>query len=143
MRLVVVLFDRIGLGFGLGDGLLRPAFKISTDDCCSRLKCGGCVVVWGSVEGVVSSCATGVTSVEVDFVVRYIICISITIKIFIYFLSNYRADTVDGYNCFMVKLLFRNKQFKSPNTPTLIRIPATVPHRTVPYGTVQIFTRKK
>ena len=66
MWLVVVLFDQIGLGFGLRDGLLRPALKISVDGSCSRLKCGNCVVEWDSVGGVVSSCATGVASVEVS-----------------------------------------------------------------------------
>ena len=65
MRLVVVVFGRTGLGFGLGDGLLRLALKISADGCCSHLKYRGCVVEWGSLEGVVSSCATGVDSMEV------------------------------------------------------------------------------
>ncbi len=63
--MVVVLFDRNGLGFGLGDDLLRHALKISAGGCCENLKCGGCVVKWGSVEGVVSSCAAGVASMEV------------------------------------------------------------------------------
>ena len=65
MRLVVVVFDRTGLGFGLGDGLLRLALKISADGCCNHLKYMGCVVEWGIVEGVVSSCATEVDSMEV------------------------------------------------------------------------------
>jgi len=42
--LVVALFDRIGLEFGLGDNLLRHALKTWVDGCCSRLKWGG--VVW-------------------------------------------------------------------------------------------------
>ena len=42
--LVVVMSDRRGLGFGLGDDLLRPALKISADGCCGRLECGGCEV---------------------------------------------------------------------------------------------------
>ena len=54
-----MVFDQIGLGFGLEDGLLLLALKISVDGCCKRLKCGGCVVVWGSVEGALSSCADG------------------------------------------------------------------------------------
>ena len=49
----------------MGNDLLRHALKISVDGCCDRLKCGGCVVECNSVEGVVSSCATGVVSVEV------------------------------------------------------------------------------
>jgi len=64
--LVVVLFDWNGLGFGLGGDLLCSALNISTDGCCDRLNRGGCVVGWGSVEGVVSSCASRVASVEVD-----------------------------------------------------------------------------
>ena len=54
-----MLFDRNGLGFGLGGDLLRPTLKISADGCCDRLECGGCVVGWGGVEGVVSTCAIG------------------------------------------------------------------------------------
>ena len=49
MWLVVVLFDRNVLGFGLGDDLLCLALKISFDGCCERLKCWDCVVggvVW-------------------------------------------------------------------------------------------------
>ena len=65
MWLVIVLFDRLGLGFGLGDDLLRPALKISVEGCCNRWRYGGCVVEWGSVEGVLSSCAVGVASMEV------------------------------------------------------------------------------
>ena len=67
MWLVVVLLDRNGLGFGLGDDLLRLTLNISADGCCDCLKCGGCAVGWGSVEDVdvVSSCATGVASVKV------------------------------------------------------------------------------
>ena len=65
MRLVLVLLDQIVLVFGLRDGLLRLALKISADGYCSRLKCGSCVVEWGGVEGVVSSCAAGVELVEV------------------------------------------------------------------------------
>ena len=53
------------MGFGLGDDPLRHALKILVDDFCNRLKCGGCVVEWGSVEGVVSSFAAGAVSVEV------------------------------------------------------------------------------
>ena len=53
MWLVVVMFDRNGLGFGLGDDLFRPTLKISAGSCCDNLKCGGCVVGWGSVEGVI------------------------------------------------------------------------------------------
>ena len=68
MWLVVVVFDQIGLGFGLEDDLLRHALKISVDGCCNRLKCGDCVLEWGSVEGVLSSCAVGVESVEVGLV---------------------------------------------------------------------------
>jgi len=63
--LVVVLFDRNGLGFGLGNYLLRPTLKISADVCCDRLECGSCEVGKGIVEGVVSSCAVWVASVEV------------------------------------------------------------------------------
>jgi len=64
--MVFVLFDRNGLGFGPGDDLFRPTLNISADGCCDRLKCRGCVVGWGSVEGLVSSCTAGVSSVEVD-----------------------------------------------------------------------------
>jgi hypothetical protein len=60
-----VLFDRIGLGFCLRTDLIRPALVISADGCCNRLKRGSCGVEWSSVEGVVSSCAFGVVSVEV------------------------------------------------------------------------------
>ena len=60
-----MLFDWTCLGFGLGNGILRPALKISADGCCSRLMCGCSVVEWGSVEGVVSSYATEVVLVEV------------------------------------------------------------------------------
>jgi len=63
--LVVVLFDRNGLGFGLRDDLLRLALNISAGGCCDRLNRGGCVMEWGSVKGVVSPCATRVASVEV------------------------------------------------------------------------------
>ena len=54
------------MGFGLGGDLLRLALKILADGLCDRLECGGCVVGWGSVEGVVSSCAFGFASVRVD-----------------------------------------------------------------------------
>ena len=60
-----VLFDRNGLGFGLGDDLLLPILKILAGDCFDNLKCGDCVMEWGSVENVVSSCAAGVASMEV------------------------------------------------------------------------------
>ena len=60
-----MLFARNGLGFGLGGDLLRPALKILADGCCDRLKCGGCVVEWGGVEGVVSTCAIGCVLVGV------------------------------------------------------------------------------
>ena len=56
----------IGLGFGLGDDLLCPALKVLVDGCRNPLRCGGCAVEWGSVEGVVSSSAHGVVSIEVD-----------------------------------------------------------------------------
>jgi hypothetical protein len=39
--------------------------KILVDGCYNRLKCGGCVVKWGSLEGVVSSCEARVVSVDV------------------------------------------------------------------------------
>ena len=60
-----MLFNRIGLRFGLKDDLLRPILKISVDGCCNPLMWGGCVVEWRSVQGVVSSSADGVVSVEV------------------------------------------------------------------------------
>ena len=65
MWLVDVLFNRIGLGFGLGDDLLRLALKILVDGCCNPSRCGVCVMEWGSVKGVVLSSADGVGSVEV------------------------------------------------------------------------------
>ena len=48
-----MLFDRNGLGFGLGGDILRRALKISAVGWCDRLECGGYVVGWGSEEGVV------------------------------------------------------------------------------------------
>ena len=65
MWLVIVLFDRNALRFGIGNDLLRCALKFSVDGCSDRLKCGGYAMGWGSVEGVVSSRATGDASVEV------------------------------------------------------------------------------
>ena len=38
--LVVVLFDRNGLEFGMRDDLLRPALNISAAGCCDRVKWG-------------------------------------------------------------------------------------------------------
>jgi hypothetical protein len=62
VRLIVVLLNRIGLRFGLGDGLLRPALKNLVDGCCNPFRCEGCVVGWGGVKGIVSFNADGVVS---------------------------------------------------------------------------------
>ena len=65
LYLVVVMFDHLSFRFVLVDDLLCLALNISVDGCCNRSRCGGCVVEWSSKEGVVSSCATRIASVEV------------------------------------------------------------------------------
>ena len=39
-----MLLNRIGLGYGLGDVLLRHALKISVGGCCNPLRCDGDVM---------------------------------------------------------------------------------------------------